>query len=79
EAGAAELYDYSQLGPDPLRELVRELGLKTNPMWGDAVVLGGHVLNTYDDVRKAFGAKTVRELKKFDDRAWDAITPAEYY
>src|SRR4051794_13688791 len=25
EAGAAELYDYTQLGPDPLRELVAEL------------------------------------------------------
>ncbi|HEY1190270.1 MAG TPA: FAD-dependent oxidoreductase [Gemmata sp.] len=79
EAGAAELYDYSQLGPDPLRELVAELGLMTSPMWGDAVVLGGHVLNTYDDIRNVFGANAVRELKKFDDRAWDAISPAEYY
>ena len=39
EAGAAELYDYSQLGPDPLRELVAELGLTTAPMWGQTVVL----------------------------------------
>ena len=79
EAGAAELYDYSQLGPDPLRELVAELGLTTSPMWGDAVILGGHVLNNYADIRKAFGANAVRELKKFDNRAWDAISPAEYY
>src|SRR5262245_49830848 len=50
EAGAAELYDYSQLGPDPLRELVAELGLATNPMWGDAVVLGDHVVETYADI-----------------------------
>ena len=79
EAGAAELYDYSQLGPDPLRELVAELGLTTNPMWGDAVVLGEHVIETYADVRKAFGDQALRELKKFDNRAWNAITPAEYY
>src|SRR6476469_5374877 len=79
EAGAAELYDYSQLGPDPLRELVAELGLTTAPLWGDAVVLGDHVLETYADVRKAFGAEAVRELKRFDNRAWDAISPAEYY
>src|ERR1700759_2662883 len=32
EAGAAELYDYSRLGPDPLRELIDELGLKTREM-----------------------------------------------
>ena len=25
EAGAAELYDYSDLGPDPLRELIAEM------------------------------------------------------
>lgn len=48
-------------------------------MWGDAVILGGHVLNNYADIRKAFGANAVRELKKFDNRAWDAISPAEYY
>jgi monoamine oxidase len=79
EAGAAELYDYSQLGPDPLRQLVAELGLTTNPMWGDAVVLGDEVLETYADVRRAFGAQAVRELKKFDARAWNAISPTQYY
>jgi monoamine oxidase len=79
EAGAAELYDYSPLGPDPLRELVAELGLATSPMWGDAVVLGDHVIESYADVRRAFGPGALRELKKFDNRAWDAISPAEYY
>jgi predicted NAD/FAD-binding protein len=34
EAGAAELYDYSQLGHDPLRELVAELGFAVTPMDG---------------------------------------------
>src|ERR1700682_3480270 len=32
EAGTAELYDYSRVGADPLRELVAELGLSTRPL-----------------------------------------------
>ena len=79
EAGAAELYDYSQLGQDPLRELVAELGLATHAMWGDAIIIGDHVIETYDDVRRAFGDDALRELKRFDNRAWNAISPAEYY
>src|SRR5438045_9107303 len=39
EAGVAELYDYSALGPDPLRHLIKTLGLKTRPMRGPTVVL----------------------------------------
>src|SRR5262249_13971556 len=42
EAGAAELYDYSQSGVDPLRQLVAELGLTTSPMGGEVIVLGEH-------------------------------------
>ncbi len=79
EAGAAELYDYSGTGPDPLRELVEELGLTTSPMEGDTVVLGEHVLSTYADIRRAFGEGTVRELKRFMRRARSAISPTEYY
>lgn len=79
EAGAAELYDYSKLGPDPLRELVEELGLKTSPMDGDTVVLGNEILETYGDIRRAFGDNTVKELKRFLRRARAAISPAEYY
>jgi monoamine oxidase len=79
EAGAAELYDYSKLGPDPLRELVEELGLSTSPMDGDTVVLGNHILETYTDIRRAFGEPAVAELKRFLRRARNAITPAEYY
>ena len=36
EAGAAELYDYSQLGPDPLRELPLE-GVDVGPKGGDPI------------------------------------------
>jgi monoamine oxidase len=79
EAGAAELYDYSQLGPDPLRELVHELGLTTHEMGGDAVVMNGRILKTLDDIRAAFGDETWRALRSFELRARSSISPATYY
>lgn len=79
EAGAAELYDYSQLGPDPLRELVHDLGLTTHDMGGDAVVMNGHVLRTFDDIRAAFGEATCRALRGFEWRGCSSISPASYY
>ena len=79
EAGAAELYDYSALGLDPLRELVSELGLDTFPMRGEAVIMDGRVLRTANDLRNAYGEETVRELKRFSRIARNAISPDEYY
>ena len=79
EAGAAELYDYSKLGPDPLRELVHELGLSTREMGGDAVVINGHILKTPDDIRAAFGEKTCHALEDFELRARASIAPSTYY
>ena len=38
EAGAAEFYDYSRFGSDPLKELIAELGLPIRAMGGPAVV-----------------------------------------
>ena len=43
EAGVAELYDYSDIGIDPLKTFVQELGLKAIPMHGHAVVLGDEI------------------------------------
>src|SRR5881397_3354510 len=45
EAGAAELYDYSEAGPDPLREMVREFGLSTRPMEGKVIIFGDQILH----------------------------------
>src|SRR5215469_10609563 len=47
EAGVAEFYDYSMIGPDPLRELIQHFGLQTIPMDAEQVQLGGELL---DDV-----------------------------
>jgi protoporphyrinogen oxidase len=79
EAGAAELYDYSQLGPDPLRELVAELGLTTHPMGGEGVVMNGRILKTLEDIREAFGEQAYNALRTFEKRACASISPPEYY
>jgi monoamine oxidase len=79
EAGAAELYDYSQLGPDPLRELVAELGLTTFPMWGEGVILSNRLLTTGSRLRESLGESAARALSGFDDQARAEISPAEYY
>jgi protoporphyrinogen oxidase len=79
EAGAAELYDYSMIGPDPLRELVRELDLSTRPLEGKAIVLGDRLLNTDEDIRRHLGQNTYDVLQGFRARSRSLITPSDYY
>lgn len=79
EAGAAELYDYSEQGADPLRELVEELDLHVQLMRGASVILNGHVLNDLDDVARVCGPLTRRALQEFDARAKEWMAPEEYY
>ncbi|HEY1756407.1 MAG TPA: FAD-dependent oxidoreductase [Bryobacteraceae bacterium] len=79
EAGAAELYDYSVTGPDPLRELVRDLGLSTRPMHGRTVILDGQPLQTRGDIRRHLGQNALDALEDFRRRATQFISPAAYY
>ncbi len=79
EAGAAELYDYSQLGPDPLSELIAALGLTTSPMAGETIVLGNRLLKTDADIQRELGEATWNALQHFKRRARAAISPAEFY
>jgi predicted NAD/FAD-dependent oxidoreductase len=79
EAGAAELYDYSDVGEDPLRELVEELSLPTQPMGGSAVVLDDRILASADDLREALGAPAWQSLTQFDRAARDWMGPRDYY
>ena len=46
EAGAAELYDYSPVDSDPLRQLVASLGLTTVPLSGTAIHLDLYAAET---------------------------------
>ena len=79
EAGAAELYDYSETGPDPLRQLVRSLGLKTVPMQSRTVVLDGRILRNRSDIRRLCGRDTLAAIDAFRRRCAEALTPTRYY
>ncbi len=79
EAGAAEFYEYEHLGHDPLKELIRELGLPIRPMGGPAVIVDGHVVANLDDLRERLGAAAAASLLDFDRRARDRMTPREFY
>lgn len=79
EAGAAELYDYSPVGDDPLRDLVMELGLPTVPLGGPTVVIDGAGIANLDDLAAVLGAEARRDVAAFDLHARAAMTPREFY
>jgi len=79
EAGAAELYDYSHIGEDPLRELVDKLGLTVRPMSGTSVVIHDRLLRDVDDVGRVYGEPTRQALLAFDEQAKEWSSPQEYY
>jgi protoporphyrinogen oxidase len=79
EAGAAELYDYSAVGPDPLRELIAELGLTTYPMDGRAVFIGDQLVASDADVGRVLGPAAGAALAAFARRGRGACSPEEYY
>lgn len=69
EAGAAEIYDYSGLGDDPLKRLVTGLGLAIRPMNGQTVVMDGTALRDEGDIVRSKGPTTLREIRAFRERA----------
>jgi protoporphyrinogen oxidase/SAM-dependent methyltransferase len=79
EAGVAEIYDYSMLGPDPLRDLVQHLGLQTIPMDAEQVQLDGEVLDDVRGMRRKYGNATADAIEAFRKRCTEMISPQEYY
>lgn len=79
EAGVAELYDYSMIGPDPLRELVQHFGFQTIPMDAEQVVMGGELLNDVPGMRRKYGSATASAIEAFRKRCTEVMTPAQYY
>lgn len=79
EAGAAELYDYSPVADDPLRALVRSLGLPTVPLTGAAVDAREGSIANLDDVEAVLGRGAARDLLAFDAWARGAMTRREFY
>ncbi len=79
EGGTAELYDYSMHGPDPLQDLVTELGLKTMHIQGGAVVLGDRILRGADDIRHAFGVRTLSAIRAFHRQCAESLNTEDFY
>ena len=80
EAGVAEIYDYSCVGPDGLRDLItKELGLEVIYLEGGPVVLDGKIILTPEDLAKEFGERTRDEVNAFYQRCADLLSPEEYY
>jgi monoamine oxidase/SAM-dependent methyltransferase len=79
EAGTAELYDYSMHGFDPLRELVKKLGLKVLPLQGGVVVLGDRILRSAEDVRRVFGAPTLSAIRAFHRQCAEILDTKGFY
>jgi len=79
EAGAAEFYDYSENGEDPLRDMVEELGLSITRMEGHALLQGDRVVTNLDDLSDYLGPQAAAQWQAWDGRARDLQTPAEFY
>ena len=79
EAGAAEFYDYSQLGPDPLRTLIAELGLTTSPMDSGGAIFRGRIVRTAEDIRNEMGEAAWKALFRFGEKARSLISASDYY
>jgi len=79
EAGVSELYDYSQLGLDPLRRLVKDLKLPTVKMFGRTIVLGDRIMRDAEDIRRHFGKKTLNSIQAFRKRCRSQVSLKDYY
>lgn len=79
EAGVAECYAYDAIGPDPLRQLVVELGLTAVPTSSSAVVMNGAILADERELGRRFGAGTRRAVDDFRRRAADMLPLAHWH
>lgn len=80
EAGVAEIYDYSHLGPDPLRDLIEtELGLKIKHIDGGPCVLDGRILQSVDDLAEHFGPAAREAALAFRSKCADLLSPRDFY
>jgi protoporphyrinogen oxidase/SAM-dependent methyltransferase len=80
EAGVAEIYDYSRLGPDPLHDLiVKELGLEIRHIQGGPCVFDDKIVLEAEDLAQSFGEQTRDEALSFRKRCADLLNPESYY
>lgn len=80
EAGVAEIYDYSALGPDPLKELIqKDLDLKIKFIQGGACVLNGCLLQDTAALGECFGAEAQQAADAFRARCVELLSPSAFY
>jgi protoporphyrinogen oxidase len=79
EAGAAEFYDYTPVGEDPLKELILDLGLSIRGMEGGGLLRQGKLLEQLEEIGESLGEDCARDLRRFDRFAKDLMTPREFY
>jgi len=79
EAGAAEFYNYAAVGPDPLLELIQNLGLKTIPMDSRTVILDDKILRNKTDIRNLCGRATLKAIADFRVRCVESLSKADWY
>ncbi|MDF2998666.1 MAG: amine oxidase [Xanthobacteraceae bacterium] len=80
EAGVAEIYDYSALGPDPLRDLIQnELGLEIKHISGGACILDGKIIQDGDHLGEAFGEATQEQVSAFRLKRTQMLRPQDFY
>jgi FAD dependent oxidoreductase len=80
EAGVAEIYDYSALGPDPLRELIeQDLHLQIKHIRGGGCILDGNVLARADTLADSYGTGTRDIAKAFRVQCASLLSPQDFY
>jgi monoamine oxidase/SAM-dependent methyltransferase len=80
EAGVAEIYDYSRLGPDPLRDMIiKDLKLSVKYIRGGPCVLDGKIVLTSDDLADTFGPQTCKEAHAFREKCAGLLDPQSFY
>jgi monoamine oxidase/SAM-dependent methyltransferase len=80
EAGVAEIYDYSGVGPDPLRDLIEnDLGLTVKGIAGGSCVLNGKILPNAEALGEHFGAGSRDQAAAFRARCLELLDPAGFY
>ena len=80
EAGVAEIYDYSRLGPDPLHDLIiKELGLQVKYIKGGPCIIEDQLINETEDLEAAFGKETCDQAMQFRERCAQLLNPEAFY
>jgi monoamine oxidase len=79
EAGVAECYDYEAIGPDPLKELVRDLGLTPVPTGSSTVALNGVITRNDREIATRFGPRTLAAIQRFRSDTAAMVPIASWY